>query len=1218
MSGGGTNTVTQNSAPPQQFLNAYQNINNQAQRVASQPLQQYQGNIVAPLSAEQNNGITNINSAASNAQPYTNAAAGEIASSTQPLLPGVQPYLTNAQNFLNQGAGTNFAGAVSPWVGAANNYYNQGATQNFIGGVAPYLGAAATGFNNAASTNLTGAISPAVQQAGGMFGSAGSGITYNPVTAAQIANYESPYTQAVVNSTQAQFNNQNAQQQQQVVGNAISQGAFGGDRAAVAQALTAGQQQLAQAPVIAGLENQGYSQALGEANTQQAAQMQQQIAQTQAGLTGAQGIAGLGALGLSAAQGQGQLQLAGAQGIAGLGSENLAATQAQSNALLQAGQGSAALGSESLAATQASANAQFQAAQGTQGLGQTALGANEANAWLASQAGYGLSNLGNQTYGQLMGTGQAQLGAGGLQQQVAQEQLNVPYQQFLAQQAYPFQTTGWQAGIAEGTGAASGGSASTTSPAPSTGSQIAGGLLAGTGILGATGAFGSAGWLTPLLFRKGGGVPRDAGGLVPDLSISYVPEAGHGLSGPTMPKPPAPAPASGSQNTPLGAMQFVANLKNLANIKNGPKYSQSGSYQTGLLTGLGNWASGNSWDGMANGANLASLDAQAQMNTQNGGPMARGGGLNTVPFPSHLARMPGIGRGGLTANDNAPHIPHMPKMLAVGGGLQHRDPGGGLSMDLSSPMSSWTDNEIIDPNAPTKPMMFDAQTPVPSPPPVAHPSARGSGHGLSAHRSVSIPTPPPAPADGGGLNATQAPPPRDDLVAAENADMSQKAANPTDTSSPTSSSSAPWQTLLAAGLGIMGGTSPHALVNIGRGGLQGLEFGEQQRAREEQEALRRLQEQDTEKYHTGELGLHQQQIQQTDELTKAQMAQKQAFEQAQLGQQLQIAKMHIGMEGANLAETRRYHDETLNQGRYSWSAGMGPDPTDPTKQVAGMYRLPTKGGEEPQFIAGQTLTTKTNGAPAVPPDVTNMLAERVMAGDNSALAGLGYGTTGTQARIAVQTAVTHQLASQGLTGADLAAKTAEYMGEKAGARTAGTREANVGMAVNEAQKFIPLALQASALVPRTQFPTFNSIMQAYEKGTGDENIVRLAVATNSLVNAYSRAITPSGIPTEGNQQRARELLDKAWSQGQYSSAVDQLNKEMLAAKASPVQQQQEQRERISGRSSQTAPAPAPTLPSAPSAPQWKYTAVGQGGNGMIHSNDGAHWFTPDGKPFGEP
>ncbi len=55
-----------------------------------------------------------------------------------------------------------------------------------------------------------------------------------------------------------------------MLGSAASQGALGGDRTGVAQAVLAGQQQLAQAPVIAGLENTGYNQAVQYAMQEQA------------------------------------------------------------------------------------------------------------------------------------------------------------------------------------------------------------------------------------------------------------------------------------------------------------------------------------------------------------------------------------------------------------------------------------------------------------------------------------------------------------------------------------------------------------------------------------------------------------------------------------------------------------------------------------------------------------------------------------------------------------------------------------------------------------------------------------------------------------------------------------------------------------------------------------------------------------------------------------
>jgi hypothetical protein len=64
----------------------------------------------------------------------------------------------------------------------------------------------------------------------------------------------------------------------------------------------------------------------------------------------------------------------------------------------------------------------------------------------------------------------------------------------------------------------------------------------------------------------------------------------------------------------------------------------------------------------------------------------------------------------------------------------------------------------------------------------------------------------------------------------------------------TPSNSDIWETVLAAGLGIMGGRSPFAAVNIGQGGLEGLKFGEELRSRHATEALRSAQEQSNQQY----------------------------------------------------------------------------------------------------------------------------------------------------------------------------------------------------------------------------------------------------------------------------------------------------------------------------------------------------------------------------------
>lgn len=314
-----TSSSTSTTAPAQQAYDLYSQLLSRAQGVANTPYQAYSGELTAPVNAQQQQGISNINSAAGFAQPYITNAAGIT------------------QNALN-----------------------------------------------------------------------------TPLNTAQ---YMSPYTQQVVNATQAQFNNQNQQQQQQLTGNAIAQGALGGNRVGVAQANLANQQQLAQAPTIANLYNQGYTTALQTAQQQQQAQ-----------LYGAQNLGSLGIAGQNAA---------------------------------------------------------------------------------------------------LTGAGQ-QVNAGTLQQQTQQAADLANYQQFLQQQAYPFQTTQWLAGIGTGVGSQLGGTTtsngSTTQPGQSWGSSILGGLTSGVGLLGSSGAFGSAGWLSALALQRGGAAQHRADGGAIGVAPATTPE----------------------------------------------------------------------------------------------------------------------------------------------------------------------------------------------------------------------------------------------------------------------------------------------------------------------------------------------------------------------------------------------------------------------------------------------------------------------------------------------------------------------------------------------------------------------------------------------------------------------------------------------------------------------------------------------------------------------
>lgn len=169
----------------------------------------------------------------------------------------------------------------------------------------PYSGELVAGVNQQQTSGINninqnaGFAQPYIQQAGTYANNAAQ-----PLSAAQIQQYQNPYTQQVVNATQQQFNQQNAVQQSGLKANEVSQGALGGSRNADASALLANQEQQAQTPVIAGLYSQGYNTAL------QTAEQQQQNQANAAYSLGNLGVAGQNAAlsGAGAQVGAGSLQ----------------------------------------------------------------------------------------------------------------------------------------------------------------------------------------------------------------------------------------------------------------------------------------------------------------------------------------------------------------------------------------------------------------------------------------------------------------------------------------------------------------------------------------------------------------------------------------------------------------------------------------------------------------------------------------------------------------------------------------------------------------------------------------------------------------------------------------------------------------------------------------------------------------------------------------------
>lgn len=86
-----------------------------------------------------------------------------------------------------------------------------------------------------------------------------------PITGDQIESYTNPFQKDVTDATLANIKETNAEQQNQITGNAIAQGALGGNRVGVAQGELARQQGLANNATLAGLNATNYQQALAAA-----------------------------------------------------------------------------------------------------------------------------------------------------------------------------------------------------------------------------------------------------------------------------------------------------------------------------------------------------------------------------------------------------------------------------------------------------------------------------------------------------------------------------------------------------------------------------------------------------------------------------------------------------------------------------------------------------------------------------------------------------------------------------------------------------------------------------------------------------------------------------------------------------------------------------------------------------------------------------------------
>lgn len=291
------------------------------------------------------------------------------------------------------------------------------------------------------------------------------------------------------------------------------------------------------------------------------------------------------------------------------------------------------------------------------------------------------------------------------------------------------------------------------------------------------------------------------------------------------------------------------------------------------------------------------------------------------------------------------------------------------------------------------------------------------------------------------------------------------------------------------------------------------------------------------------------------------------------GEQAQIYLDVVAQESAAAAGLKPSSEAASDVDKLARQAFVdenGHEPTDSPDDQAKMAALRTKQRQEAKGVVSD--------------EAAAFAAQRVLAGDERAIVGMARNSANITK---VTNAMVKEAAKIHMSPADLAAKIAEFAGVQQAEKTLGTRIVNMEVPANEVARMAPIALAASEKVDRTKYPTLNAIIIATQRGTGDPEVVQFGLSANSLIYSYAKFLNPTGIPTDADKARATDILSTAWAKGQFSAAVNQIELEISAGKASLSDTQHELHKIATGNAdaalvSPLAPKPAATAARAPS------------------------------------
>lgn len=627
---------------------------------------------------------------------------------------------------------------------------------------------------------------------------------------------------------------------------------------------------------------------------------------------------------------------------------------------------------------------------------QTALQAQQLNDQNAAGAAYSLGSLGTALQSAGLSGGAALLNAGTLEQQNLQQQLNVPYQQYVQQQAYPYQSLSFLASllptIAQGTGVGTTSSntfdSNNYSYGTGTGRQTQPFSIlrrGGRARLSDGGANGTDS--DGALETASGGIPASAISLLeaqnlaragenpvpyfgaaqaPDIT-SFIPTSASTGAGFSFPGTPAPADyGAPAQPMSLSMQPPALSAPTGTGLAKGLFDDTAGGFMKGLTSGqqsgpgIGGWASGlgaglGDWAGSLFGPSAASVVAPDIAGAV-AGSLGDLGSLASTPSILGLIGLKKGGRAHLADGGNDDEA-------AFEDILDRTYPGDGAA-SLSTASVPKTDRVMslheVPANWPKGPN-FIAPSPLPSDHP-PRPIIDSWGYDSDGRLERQDPswddgTPVSPDYEGYGLSrvpaANDGPDPIWTRMTGGQPQVIQPAYRPS-----------PWHAIAKGFFSALGNHS------IGRGVVAGLDEWEKDNHPEvdhsgQTQMLRyadgtaidtgipteaALNARATRDYRNTYLDVTRQTREDAVQQRRDAAAQASRDRADALAQRAQEAKDRAAERAVQLQIARM----NAAQGRYTYQPATQPDPNDPTKTISGYLRLSTRGDEPPQFISGYT------------------------------------------------------------------------------------------------------------------------------------------------------------------------------------------------------------------------------------------------------------------------